>query len=106
FALPFLPMALMEELKKPREGPFNIAFLPDSKGLVLVQREGRYQRLYRLNLDGGAAVALTTGNRFDLHPAVSPDGQTVVFSSAVDNVRSKPVVNLYAVSIDGSNLRR
>jgi serine/threonine protein kinase/Tol biopolymer transport system component len=64
-------------------GVVAIGWTPDSKGLLLVERTGTAQNLFRVNLDGTASVQLT---HFDSEPfniwlaAFSPDGKKIAIT--------------------------
>ena len=57
--------------------------------------------LYTSNPDGSDVRRLTTNPLYDAEATLSPDGQTIVFTSLRDGD-----VDLYVMNVDGSNLRR
>jgi Tol biopolymer transport system component len=57
--------------------------------------------LYTSNPDGSDLRRLTTNPLYDAEATLSPDGQTMVFTSLRDGD-----VDLYVMNVDGSNLRR
>jgi Tol biopolymer transport system component len=69
--------------------PQRLTTSPVNQDEVVVTRDGRYvvyqqnPHIWRVKADGSQAKELTTG-RLDVHPAVSPDGKTVVYASFTD----------------------
>jgi Tol biopolymer transport system component len=57
--------------------------------------------LYTSNPDGSDLRRLTTNPLYDAEATLSPDGQTIVFTSLRDGD-----IDVYTMSVDGSNLRR
>src|SRR6266566_8241574 len=57
--------------------------------------------IYTANADGSGARRLTTNPDYDAEGTLSPDGQTIVFTSLRDGD-----LDIYTMSVDGSNLRR
>ena len=57
--------------------------------------------LYTSNPDGSDLRRLTTSPLYDAEATLSPDGQTIVFTSLRDGD-----IDVYTMSVDGSNLRR
>lgn len=58
--------------------------------------------IYTMNADGSGVTQLTNAPGRDLEPDWSPDGSTIVFTSARDNPNS---VQLYLMAADGSDQR-
>jgi Tol biopolymer transport system component len=89
--------------------PRSLTTSPANKDEVVVTRDGRYMvyqqgpHIWRVTIDGTQPRELTTG-RLDVHPAVSPDGKTVVYTSFADwtpGIGGEP--SLWRVSIDGKD---
>lgn len=66
-----------------------------------VEGDGNGTFIYAISPDGSIKKRLTTGTRSDNYPAVSPDGSTVVFSSAGVDYKNR----LYLMESDGSEIR-
>jgi len=75
----------------------SIDVLPDGKSIVF----DLLGDLYRLPIEGGEAVRLTSGLGFDSQPSVSPDGQWLAFISDRNGAD-----NLWLSEADGSNARK
>lgn len=74
------------------------------KGLIVyagIEGDGNGTFIYAISPDGSVKKRLTTGVRSDNYPAVSPDGKSVVFSSADNNYKNR----LYIMNADGSKIR-
>ncbi|MDP8240881.1 MAG: hypothetical protein P9X24_17470 [Candidatus Hatepunaea meridiana] len=56
------------------------------------------QDLYMANTEGGKSIRLTDTPGYDSEPSVSPDGQTIVFTSARIGD-----INLFTMNFDGTN---
>ena len=57
--------------------------------------------LYRLPIDGGEAIRITSGLGYDSQPVISPDGQQIAFIS--DRAGA---TNLWVANIDGTDARQ
>lgn len=57
--------------------------------------------IFIANLQGGNAQALTQDFAWNIHPAVSPDGSKIAFSSDRDGLS-----NIWVMNIDGTELRQ
>jgi Tol biopolymer transport system component/imidazolonepropionase-like amidohydrolase len=57
--------------------------------------------IFIANLKGGNATALTQDFGWNIHPAVSPDGSKIAFSSDRDGIS-----NIWVMNIDGTELRQ
>ena len=57
--------------------------------------------LYRLPIEGGEAVRITSGLGYDSQPVISPDGNRIAFISDRDGA-----TNLWVADIDGANPRQ
>ena len=57
--------------------------------------------LYRLPIDGGEAIRLTSGLGYDSQPVISPDGEQVAFISDRDGA-----TNLWVADINGDDARQ
>jgi Tol biopolymer transport system component len=57
--------------------------------------------LYTSNADGSDLQRVTTTPGYDAEPTLSPDGSTIVFTSARDGD-----LDIYTMNVDGTNLRR
>lgn len=57
--------------------------------------------LYRLPIEGGEAVRITSGLGYDSQPVISPDGELIAFISDRDGA-----TNLWVANIDGTEARQ
>lgn len=77
---------------------------PDIVGSTIVYasaRDGQRLNVYSYNIDTVVEQQLTTHDRQDRHPALSPDGSQIAFSSDRDGNWE-----IYLMNVDGSNPRR
>ncbi|MBI1281889.1 MAG: protein kinase [Anaerolineaceae bacterium] len=70
-------------------------------GLVYFDYRNDNYDIYKIDLATGVETRLTTDEHVDDYPAVSPDGQTIVFQSNRDGD-----FDIYAMDIDGNNVRQ
>jgi dipeptidyl aminopeptidase/acylaminoacyl peptidase len=82
-----------------RGGPKAV---PERGVIVFTKAVGFNEEIFTINEDGSGERRLTYGMRFNLMPAVSPDGRRVAYYSG--DVTS--ALDLYVMNIDGSNPRR
>ncbi len=96
-----LPTAMPTEL--PTKAPAELSPGPGLPGRVAFHsdRAGELD-IWTMNADGSDLRQLTDSPGRDLEPDWSPDGKTLVFSSARDNPNS---VQLYLMDADGGNQR-
>ena len=86
-AVDIMPSLNADAPSKPFGGSEEIAFTPDSKGVVFAARDaGREEAwstnfdLYLATLDGKSLTNLTAANKaWDTQPAFSPDGKTLAY---------------------------
>ncbi len=86
-AVDIMPALNADAPSKPFGGSEEIAFTPDSKGVVFAARDaGREEAwstnfdLYLATLDGKSLTNLTAANKaWDTQPAFSPDGKTLAY---------------------------
>jgi dipeptidyl aminopeptidase/acylaminoacyl peptidase len=93
-------------------GGGQIDWTPDSRSILFSanlskdwEREPVNSEVYRVSIDGGAPVALTSRVGPDNAPAVSPDGRRVAYVGFDDRKRSYENVRLYVMNIDGTGSR-
>jgi dipeptidyl aminopeptidase/acylaminoacyl peptidase len=97
-------------------GPTNaggeVSWAPDSQSIVFSadlspnwQREPLQSEIYRISIDGGAPVALTSRDGPDNAPAVSPDGRSVAWVGFDDKHLGYQNRRLSVMNMDGSNKR-
>jgi dipeptidyl aminopeptidase/acylaminoacyl peptidase len=97
-------------------GPTNagtqVSWTPDSRAVLFSanlnkdwDRNLNEAEIYRVSIDGGAPVALTTRKGPDFSPAVSPDGRQVAYVGYDLDDRANVDTKLYVMNIDGSNPR-
>lgn len=78
-------------------------FLPDNKHLLLTLSKNQRADIYKMTLDGKSIVPITQGPglAMNVEPAISPDGQTIAFSS---DRSGKPMI--YTMNLRGENVQR
>ncbi|MHC9085828.1 amidohydrolase family protein [Luteimonas sp. RIT-PG2_3] len=82
---------------KAEEGTWmSLDVAPDGKRIVF----DLLGDLYSVGIDGGAAVALVSGESFDTQPVFSPDGREIAFISDRDGSE-----NLWVAAADGTAAR-
>jgi dipeptidyl aminopeptidase/acylaminoacyl peptidase len=97
-------------------GPTNagaqVSWTPDSRGVVFSanlnkdwERNNNEAEIYRVSIDGGTPVALTSRKGPDGQPAVSPDGRLIAYVGYDDDQRSYVDTKLYVMNLDGSGRR-
>lgn len=94
---------------------FNPVYSPDEAKIIFARVSSKQSTdadLYIMNLDGSNSVQLTSGPAHDFSPVFSPDGQTIYFIRARWYGHHSPFVSsswhdkdLYAINVDGTNLR-
>ena len=83
----------------------HFRFSPDGKQLVYVQNHNR-ETIQHIEFDPdtekvvGQPVGLIEGTQLAIHPAISPDGERIAFSSAGDSIE-----DIFIVNKDGTGLR-
>jgi dipeptidyl aminopeptidase/acylaminoacyl peptidase len=93
-------------------GGGQISWTPDSRAILFSanlskdwEREALNSEVYRVSIDGGAPVALTSRYGPDNSPAVSPDGHRIAYVGFDDQKRSYEDTRLYVMNLDGSGSR-
>jgi dipeptidyl aminopeptidase/acylaminoacyl peptidase len=93
-------------------GGGQIAWTPDSRSILFSanlgknwERDATESEIYRIGIDGGAPVALTSRKGPDGSPAVSPDGRQIAYVGYDDDGRANKDTKLSVMNIDGSNKR-
>jgi len=97
-------------------GPTNagsqVSWTPDSRSLLFSanlnrdwERNQNESEVYRVAIDGGTPVALTSRKGPDGQPAVSPDGRLIAYVGYDDDQRSYVDSKLYVMNLDGSGRR-
>jgi len=92
------------------DGPLE--FTPDGRFIVYSANRSATTSLdpvnsdiWRVSVDGGAPVALTTRTGPDEEPAISPDGRRIAYVGYDDAERSHQDSRLYVMNADGSGQR-
>ncbi|HET8669075.1 MAG TPA: protein kinase, partial [Candidatus Saccharimonadales bacterium] len=80
-----------------REGNFGISWTPGGK-ILYTAGPGETPDIWIMDADGANQKQLTVDAAANMHPAVSPDGRYVVFSS-----NRSGALNIWRMDIDGSN---
>lgn len=97
-------------------GPTNaggeVSWTPDNRSILFSadlspnwQREPLQSEIYRVSIDGGAPVALTSRDGPDNSPAVSPDGRSIAWVGFEDKHLGYQNRRLSVMNVDGSNKR-
>ena len=97
-------------------GPTNagaqVSWTPDSRAVVFSanlnkdwERNTNESEIYRVSIDGGAPVALTSRKGPDNEPVVSPDGRLIAYTGYDDEAKSYEDSKLYVMNLDGSGRR-
>jgi dipeptidyl aminopeptidase/acylaminoacyl peptidase len=97
-------------------GPTNaggpLSWTPDGRSILFSanlsknwQREPLDSEIYRISIDGGAAVALTTRAGPDNSPIVSPDGRHIALVGFDDRKVGYQNAQLSVMNLDGSGKR-
>ncbi|WP_344708230.1 S9 family peptidase [Sphingomonas humi] len=92
--------------------PDTLSFTPDGRALLFAanrkqdwQRDPVESEVWRVAVDGGQAVALTSRDGPDGEPAVSPDGRLIAYTGFDDRKLNAQDAHLYVMNADGSNPR-
>ena len=94
-------------------GPTNagslVSWTPDSRSVLFSanlgknwEREPSESEIYRVGIDGGTPVALTTRKGPDGSPVVSPNGRQIAFVGYDEDGRAYNDTKLYVMNLDGS----
>ena len=97
-------------------GPTNagaqVSWTPDSRAVVFSanlnkdwDRNLNESEIYRVSINGGAPVALTSRKGPDTEPVVSPDGRLIAYTGYDDEQKSYQDSRLYVMNLDGSGGR-
>lgn len=95
-------------------GEFNFSGTPqwtkDGKALVFSgnlneewEYDWRNSEIYHLDIQSGEIKALTDRNGPDRSPAISPNGQKILYTGYDDRVQTYQLSKVYLMDIDGSN---
>jgi len=89
-----------------------LSWTPDGRSILFSadlspnwQREPLQSEVYKISIDGGAPVALTSRDGPDNSPAVSPDGRHIAWVGFDDRHLGYQNTRLYVMNIDGSDKR-
>ena len=90
----------------------DISWTPDGRSILFSanlspnwQREPLQSEIYKISIDGGAPVALTSRDGPDNSPAVSPDGRQIAWVGFDDRHLGYQNQRLYVMNVDGSGKR-
>lgn len=93
-------------------GGGQIAWTPDGRSILFSsdlsknwQLSGFNSEVYRVSIDGGAPVQLTSRDGPDNSPAVSPDGRHIAFVGFDDRKMGYQNAQLSVMNLDGSDKR-
>ena len=87
----------------------QVSWTPDSRSILFAanlnndwERNLREAEIYRISIDGGQPVAITTRKGPDFAPTVSPDGRYIAYIGNDDTDKYYARPDLYVMNIDGS----
>ena len=90
----------------------NISWTPDSRSILFGanlsknwQREPNEAEIYRISIDGGAPIALTSHKGPDFAPEASPNGRMIAYLSSDDRGLFYDAPRLTVMNLDGSGSR-
>ena len=90
----------------------QVSWTPDNRSVVFSanigknwERELSEAEVYRVSIDGGAPVALTTRKGPDTSPVVSPSGRQIAYVGYDEDGRAYVDPKLYVMNLDGSGAR-
>ena len=93
-------------------GGGQVSWTPDGRAILFSanlskdwDRQPVNSEVYRVSIDGGAPVALTSRNGPDAAPVVSPDGRSIAWIGFDDRQLGYQNVVLSVMGLDGSNKR-
>lgn len=89
-----------------------VSWTPDGRSILFSanlsknwEREPVNSEIYRINIDGGTPVALTSRDGPDASPVVSPDGRHIAYIGFDDRKLGYQNTQLSIMSLDGSDKR-
>lgn len=80
---------------------FSPRFGPDGRTVVYSLTNGSNTDIYRMDIDSGQSVQLTSAPSIETAPSFSPDGQSIVFESDRSGTQQ-----LYIMPVNGGEARR
>jgi dipeptidyl aminopeptidase/acylaminoacyl peptidase len=90
----------------------RVSWTPDGRSILFSanlsknwEREPVNSEIYRVSIDGGAPVALTSRDGPDNDPVVSPDGRQIAFTGYDDRHLGYQNTQLSVMNLDGSGKR-
>ena len=90
----------------------DVSWTPDGRSILFSanlspnwQREPLQSEVYKISIEGGAPLALTSRDGPDVSPAVSPDGRHIAWVGFDDKHLGYQNRRLYVMNLDGSDKR-
>lgn len=87
----------------------NLSWSPDGEHLVFEAYKNGKDRIFKMKSDGSDLMQLTVEDRWGSRPSWSPDGEKIMFTSSSPDIlgdSGKPVVQIYTMKSDGTEIRR
>jgi hypothetical protein len=75
---------IVQDLKIQQDQPSSPCFIPDQNELLYTAFENGIHDIFKLNLDNGNVLNLTSNDLFEKAPSVSHDGKSIAYTIRID----------------------